>query len=63
MLAIRVAGVAEPEETALLSPGQRDVPITVPDRLGRAAFGGPGLDQLAPGLTSAGLQGRAISDR
>jgi hypothetical protein len=28
MLAARVAGVAEPEETALLSPGQRDVPIT-----------------------------------
>ena len=28
MLAARVAGVAEPAETALLSPGQRDVPIT-----------------------------------
>jgi hypothetical protein len=27
MLAARVAGVAKPEETTLLNPGQRDVPI------------------------------------
>lgn len=36
MLAARVAGVAEPEETALLGRGQRDVAITEqrPDRQG-----------------------------
>jgi hypothetical protein len=28
MLGARVAAVADREETALLSPGQRDVPIT-----------------------------------